>query len=52
MDKQFPPPDLEDQLSPARERRKVAEASRTERPGNGTPVGGPIESPPVDPETT
>jgi hypothetical protein len=46
------PPDREDQLSPARERRRLLEESRSERPGDGTPIGGPIESPPVDPETT
>jgi len=42
---------VEDALSPAKERRDRAMESRSERVGDGTPIG-PETSPPVDPDST
>jgi hypothetical protein len=36
----------EDELSPAKELRDRVAASRSERVGDTTPVGGPVTSPP------
>jgi hypothetical protein len=47
---QSPAAEHEDALAPGKTLRDQAQSSRTERIGNGTPAGGPLTSPPVQPD--